>query len=210
VERIEAMNEVKLDRRVQKTRQALQNALIELILEKGYEAVMVQDILERANVGRSTFYAHYQDKEDLLMGRFERLQKAFDQHFQMVLAHRSVDNQQVDSGINMPLFMLRYVENEHRLFKALLGKRGSGKQISHIQKFLLKYTHDIVRTHAQAQLSAHELEIVAQYLTSTFLSLLVWWVDSDMPCSVEDLYTIMMRLMEPGLKDVLAVTALWS
>ncbi len=202
--------EAKVDRRVQKTRQALQNALIELILEKGYDDVMVQDILDRANVGRSTFYAHYQDKENLLMARFERLQSAFEEHFQMVLAQRSSDTEKVDTRVNLPLFMLHYVENEHELFKALLGKRGSGKYVSHFQNFLLKYTRDIVKTHARAQLSATQFEIVAHYLSSAFLTLLVWWVDSDMPCSVEDLYALTMRLMEPGLKDVLQVTALWS
>ncbi|MEP7288595.1 MAG: TetR/AcrR family transcriptional regulator [Chloroflexota bacterium] len=203
------MVEAKMDRRVQKTRQALQNALIALILEKGYDSVMVQDILDRANVGRSTFYAHYQDKEDLLMGRFESLQKAFEAHFQIVIADREENNEK-GTTVNLPLFMLRYVENEHQLFKALLGKQGSGKHAGHIQQFLLKYTRDIVKAYAQAPLSPHQFEIIAQYMTSAFLSLLVWWVDRDMPCSVEELNTFMMRLMEPGLKDVLEVSALWS
>ncbi len=55
------------DRRVGKTRKALKEALTDLILEKGYEGVTVQDIIDRADVGRSTFYAHFIDKDDLLM-----------------------------------------------------------------------------------------------------------------------------------------------
>ena len=55
------------DRRVGKTRKALKEALTDLILEKGYEAVTVQDVIDRADVGRSTFYAHFVDKDDLLM-----------------------------------------------------------------------------------------------------------------------------------------------
>ena len=51
------------DRRVQRTRKLLQDALMALILEKGYEAVTIQDIIDRANVGRSTFYAHFLDKQ---------------------------------------------------------------------------------------------------------------------------------------------------
>ena len=54
------------DRRVGKTRQALHGALAALIHEKGYEAIAVKEILSRANVGRSTFYTHYQDKNELL------------------------------------------------------------------------------------------------------------------------------------------------
>src|SRR5450432_846731 len=197
------MVEAKLDRRVQKTRLSLENALIVLILEKGYDAVKVQDLLDRANIGRSTFYAHYQDKEALLMSRFEGLQKAFEEHFQMVVALGEAKNEEGKLPVNLPLFMLRYVENEHQLFKALLGKRSSGRHVSLIENFLLKYTRDVVKTYASAPLSRQQLEIVVHYLTSAFISLLIWWVDGDMPCSAEELYTILMRLMEPGLKDVL-------
>src|SRR6478752_8408264 len=55
------------DRRVARSRRALKEALTDLILERGYEAVTVQDVIDRADVGRSTFYAHYMDKDDLLM-----------------------------------------------------------------------------------------------------------------------------------------------
>lgn len=61
------------DRRVQKTKKLLSEALASLILEKGYEAVSIQDILDRANVGRSTFYTHYENKEQLLLFGHEHL-----------------------------------------------------------------------------------------------------------------------------------------
>jgi AcrR family transcriptional regulator len=203
------MGEVKTDRRVQKTRRALQEALISLILEKGYDAVMVQDILDRANVGRSTFYAHYQDKEDLLMNHFESLQQAFEEHARPVLDHQSARYGESDRRVNLPLFMLRYIESEHRLFKALLGKQGSGKHFSHFQTFMLNYTVTMIKNSAKAPLSPQQFEVVATYLSNSFLAMLVWWVDNDLLCSVEELYTLMLRLIEPGLKAVLAVETLW-
>lgn len=54
------------DRRVEKTRQAVQSAFVGLIFERRYEDVKIADIIERANVGRSTFYEHYSGKEDVL------------------------------------------------------------------------------------------------------------------------------------------------
>jgi AcrR family transcriptional regulator len=54
------------DRRIRRTRAALRQALIGLVLERGYDAVTIRDVVDRANVGRSTFYAHYPSKEDLL------------------------------------------------------------------------------------------------------------------------------------------------
>ena len=65
--------ETKIDRRVQRTRQALRNALLELIKEKGYDSISVEEITQRANLGRATFYLHYKDKEDLLVDEFNEI-----------------------------------------------------------------------------------------------------------------------------------------
>ncbi|MEM6707029.1 MAG: TetR/AcrR family transcriptional regulator, partial [Acidobacteriota bacterium] len=58
----------KPDRRVTRTKRLLRQALMELVREKDYARITVQDILDRADVGRSTFYTHYRDKDDLLLG----------------------------------------------------------------------------------------------------------------------------------------------
>jgi len=67
------------DRRVRRTRQALIGALIELVLQKRYDAITIQNLLDRADVGRSTFYAHYRGKDDLLLRSFEGLLEMLDQ-----------------------------------------------------------------------------------------------------------------------------------
>jgi AcrR family transcriptional regulator len=56
----------KKDRRVQRTHRALHEAFIGLILERGYDAVSIRDVVERAGVGRSTFYIHFGDLDELL------------------------------------------------------------------------------------------------------------------------------------------------
>ena len=66
-----------IDRRIPRTRAMLQHALTSLILKKGYEAITIQDICDEANVGRSTFYAHYTSKDDLKRSGFEHLRKEF-------------------------------------------------------------------------------------------------------------------------------------
>src|SRR5262245_58497391 len=62
-----------VDRRIQRTQQLLRAALMSLIQEKGFEALSVQEIIDRANVGRATFYAHFDSKEDLLASGIEGL-----------------------------------------------------------------------------------------------------------------------------------------
>ena len=65
--------EGQIDRRVARTRRTLHEALIRLIMRKGYDALTVQEIIDEADIGRATFYAHYRGKDDLLRGGFERL-----------------------------------------------------------------------------------------------------------------------------------------
>src|SRR4030081_3968749 len=64
-----------IDRRISRSRATLQHALTSLILKKGYEAITIQDICDEADVGRSTFYAHYTSKDDLKRRSFEHLRK---------------------------------------------------------------------------------------------------------------------------------------
>ena len=59
------------DRRIIRTKSALNRAFLELVKEKGYESVTIEEITSRANIGRTTFYLHYQDKEDLLLEGLE-------------------------------------------------------------------------------------------------------------------------------------------
>ena len=61
------------DRRIRRTQKSLHDALIALLLEKNYDAITVQEVLDRADVGRSTFYAHFQSKDELLMSGMDEL-----------------------------------------------------------------------------------------------------------------------------------------
>src|ERR1700676_4975957 len=61
----------KVDLRVRRTRDALGDALITLMQEKPFETITVQQVLDRAGIGRSTFYAHYRDKNDLFLSDLE-------------------------------------------------------------------------------------------------------------------------------------------
>jgi hypothetical protein len=91
------------DRRIQKTKKYLADALKQLILEKGYDAVTIQDIIDRANVGRSTFYMHYENKDQLLTGNI---------HFQENLIHTPVtDYENYPMGINLSYLFNHTKEN---------------------------------------------------------------------------------------------------
>src|SRR5688572_21995012 len=95
---------IALDRRVQKTRKLLQDALVELVAEKGYEAVTIREILDRANVGRSTFYAHFQDKDQLLHSILEGLQALFEEHHKRLLSAAPQAGSPDNTDLTLSLF----------------------------------------------------------------------------------------------------------
>jgi len=104
----------KADRRSRRTRRLIAEALIALMVEGRYDRITVQEIIDRADVGRSTFYAHYRDKEDVLISEGERV---------LALLHLDPD----DTGgqqLIPSLGLFRHVQEHHHLYHALV--RGHG------------------------------------------------------------------------------------
>jgi AcrR family transcriptional regulator len=187
-----------LDRRVQRTQQLLQTALIALIQEKGYEALSVQDIIDRANVGRATFYAHFDNKEDLLVSRLEGLRVSLQAHQRQALAQATRAEDRV-FAYSREMFV--HV-NEHRtVFRSMVGKR-SGAVIQHLFHKMLV---DLVREDVKALLpqkagGATPHEAIVQLIAGGLFGLVLWWVDGSMKLSVEEVDTLFRRLAIPALK----------
>ena len=113
VERMESRGG-KPDRRVARSKRALKEALTDLILERGYEAVTVQDVIDRADVGRSTFYAHFLDKDDLLMAILADLDMPAPDHTMWMPD---------DPAFGWTLELFRHFGSGRRLFKAVAGSQ---------------------------------------------------------------------------------------
>lgn len=91
----------KPDRRVQRTRELLQQALIALIRERGYDAVTIQDIAERANVGRTTFYLHYTSKDDLFLQCHDAILSQFQLNPSTHLSRETLLSPEAPAGMTM-------------------------------------------------------------------------------------------------------------
>lgn len=214
-----------LDRRVQKTRKLLQDALIELVTERGYESVSIREILERANVGRSTFYAHFQDKDQLLHSILDRLDELFKQHEKQFLdakkSLRSTDIMSLTHEFSPTLSLFQFIGQNHRFFKAMLGNRGYGIFAKPVYDYVFAHVHGLFTSplHEKVLASKHESfktsrshekygslesEIAAHYFVSALMGLLVWWVESDMPCTAEEMDGNFRRLAIPSFGRVLA------
>jgi Transcriptional regulator len=178
----------KQDRRSQRTRHLLSAALVALIREKDYSTITVSDIIDRANVGRSTFYAHYRDKDDLFVGELDRVIEVLSQH---------IPNQE-----EIPFFpslgLFRHVGEEYELYKSLLWGSGIDLLIKHLQKSLSK------RIEQGFQESGKEinipLPILASFIAGSFLTLLKWWLENKMIYSPEEMDEIFKRLTLAGIE----------
>jgi AcrR family transcriptional regulator len=179
----------KNDRRSQRTRQLLSEALVQLIQEKDYSAITVNDIIERANVGRSTFYAHYQDKDGLLLDQMDRVIES--------LSQGSAFPQE------FPYFpslgFLRHVGGDHyELYKALVWGPGMDLITKHLQKSLSQ------RVEQGLQTSGRDFEvplpILANFITGSFLNLLKWWLENKRIHSPEQMDEFYKKVTLPGVK----------
>ncbi len=183
------------DRQIQRTRQFLLNALIDLIIEKGYEKITVQDIIDRANVGRTTFYSHFQDKEDLLLSGFENLRDMLDGFY----AQSSPEKSNWDFGLRL----FQHAEERRTAFKALFGKQAGVVMLNHLQKALTAY----LKKQFQAMFPKKEqpvpLDIFVRYFVSTFLGLLTWWLDNDASDSAVQMNEYYRTLTEPTIQALL-------
>ena len=186
------------DRRIQRTRQLLLNALIALILEKGYETITVQDIIDRANVGRSTFYSHFQDKEDLLLSGLENLRDVFEGFQKQVFPETS------SWGFSLALF--QHAEAQRPAFKALFGRQTGAVILNRLQKTLTT----MLKTHFQPMFSKKKqpmpLDVFVHYMVSTFLGLLTWWLDNNSAYSAVQMNEYYRQLTEPTIQTLLGKT----
>lgn len=187
------------DRRVQKTLKLLQDALISLISEKGFESVSIQEILDRANVGRSTFYFHFGNKYELLHSCFEDFCNLFEQH------SADVSNRKQGCGENDLIFSLfRFVEQNHRPYKAVLGMEGMTMISNPIHQYIYNYINDgFKKSLASKAKPPIEKEMLANFVTSAFIGTLYWWVHKDMPCSAEEAVKYFKRFAMYDINELL-------
>lgn len=178
----------KPDRRSQRTRHLLSAALVELIREKEYNTITVSDIIDRANVGRSTFYTHFRDKDDLFVGELDRV---------IELLSQRIPNQE-----EMPFFpslgLFRHVGEEYQLYKSLLWGPGIDLLIKHMQKSLSKRIEQgLLESGKEFKIP---IPILANFIAGSFLTLLQWWLENKMVYSPEEMDKIFKKLIMAGLE----------
>src|SRR2546421_4306467 len=169
------------DRRVKRTQHLLARALIVLTLEKGYEAVTIRDITERADVGYATFFRHYHDKDELLKDVLD------------VVLTEIIDllgsTQPAADPTTIGVLLFRYVQQQSEVVRVLL--------MSHalLQRSIEIATQNVVSEHTILPDSVVPLEIAAHHIVASSISLIQWWLDHQMPYPPERMGVIYHELI---------------
>ena len=179
-----AASQKKTDARVRRTRDALGDALVALMQEKPFDTITVQDVLDRANVSRSTFYSHYSDKDDLLMSDAEEF-------FEMISMALSQHDDKSDRVFPVQEFFT-HLADVQPFFKALVksGKFQENMELArgHFARGIERRLAELPRSRA---IPPHELPAIAFTHAGALLSLLTWWLDRGMretPAEMDELF----------------------
>jgi len=175
------------DRRVQRTHQLLRHAFISLILERGYHAVTIRDVVKRAGVGRSTFYVHFGDLEELMFSHGDG---------QGLRRFMATAKNREPFAFSRPF--LEHANTQRRLWRALIGNKGGEALRKHFKEELIDIVREDVARIAGNQ-RAEWVEATVRYVSGAFAELVFWWLDSHSRLSPEEINELFRRLTNGAL-----------
>jgi|UPI0003777B5D AcrR family transcriptional regulator len=173
------------DRRVRRTRRLLQQALVALITERGYERVTVQEVLDRADVGRTTFYAHFRDKDALFASCFDDLRADLEREL-AAMGGSPPDDPASPIGV-----IFEHAHRNQPVYRAVGA--------AHLHDLLFSALRDHLAGHG-ARLP---VEIVAEYHASALVGVLGWWVRAGFPHGPEAMARMCREMTQPGVMAAL-------
>ena len=189
------MSVQKPDRRIERTRKLLRDSLTELIMEKNYDKITVQDIIDRANVGRSTFYTHFLDKDDLLIGEMSVFRIDVAEHFEIQ-----------EKGVNplSTITIFEHVKENYPLYRAMIGTEGIELTSRMAKKKMSEHLEDRINLLVE---TGHEMPlpapVIIQFLTGALLNIMAWWLDNKMPYTPEEMDEMYQKLTMRGLESLI-------
>jgi AcrR family transcriptional regulator len=165
--------------------------MLDLLFERRYDEVTVQDVLDRANIGRSTFYTHYFDKEDVLASIVDE---------QLELLRQQLAQREVEQGIIPSLELFQHVHQNQQYFRAMLRGHAREALWDAAQTTLSKTIEQALAISvAESQAPLVPLPVAARYLAGAFLNLLTWWLEAEIPYSPEQMDDMFRQLALPGM-----------
>ena len=191
-----------MDRRVKRTRNLLGNALLELVQEKKFEQITIQDITDRADLNRATFYLHYGSKEELLANSLEgHFDALVEQITPLTLQKPIWENPEADEMV------FAHVAEHAELYRVLLGENGMGYVINRVIEYIAEFS--VLQLKAGlGDIEPHTpIEIMARHVAGSLYALVTWWLMNDMPYTPREMAEMTTRLCTNGTVPTPLATA---
>lgn len=187
-----------MDRRQQKTQKLIYDAFLNLLSRKNYSKITVKDIIEEANIGRSTFYSHFETKDHLLEFLFNDLfSHVFTEDLYDEGSHNFSNNRQnFIMSITHALYHLK--ENKSNLLK-LLASENSEYTYPYFYKSMGNYTKYMVKKRNEHSKIKIPQDLVANHISFSFFQIVRWWAQNQLRETPEKVAAYFEELMEPIL-----------
>lgn len=188
-----------LDRRTLKTRQSIHEAMFSLMQEKQYNKITIQDIIDRANVGRSTFYSHFATKDELLLSSVEHLLEILNQYIKSYIEHDG------DRPRLIPVVELfEHIQENSKIMKGLFKTEGASLFFEKAEA----YWNNEIEQYLQSKLPAGKepkvpITILTNHISSTLINLLKWWVNSKVSYTPLQMDQYFQELINPCIDSVI-------
>ena len=188
------------DRRIQRTRKLLRESMLALILEKGYDDINIQDVTDRANLGRATFYLHYKEKDDLVADVIRQLFDDF-----LVTAPHALDNQWNLKDIKGIQKMFEFAESHYDFYRIMMIGKGSITSSRQLHTIL----RESIATSLDRELAALGMQttlphdFLESYLAGSLQALVFWWLDNDMPYTPAEMARMYQQVNSKNRADLL-------
>jgi AcrR family transcriptional regulator len=205
----------KVDRRIQRTKLALRSALLELTKEKSFDAISVEEITERANLGRATFYLHYKDKEALLLDEFREIASNRVQVLSEIpvsIWKSNQDSLEFSDGRApvMPLLLVfEHAAQNAELYRILLRGDSSQRIAGQIREIISESINAIIQTRIQSDPPPAPMEVpvdlLASYFSGALMGSLNWWLEQETSPKPDEMARMFQHLFFPGVKKVMGL-----
>jgi AcrR family transcriptional regulator len=185
------------DRRIQRTKQLLQNALISLVAEKRFDKITIQDIIDRANVGRTTFYAHFQSKEALFLSSHVHFIKAIGRSF-----FSEAGSLRDNPSPELIAFLAMSQQSRDAYFYLTKGS-DSGEILRLLKEQIAEELAVQLQELFREEDSTIPFEVLAQQIAGSIVSLSSWWMDKRTPYTVQEIATMLHQMNYVVLRNAL-------
>lgn len=182
-----------MDRRKKRSRNMLGQALLELVREKKFEQITIQDITDRADLNRATFYLHYSSKEELLA---DSLEAYFDELVQQISAKTM--NKPLWENPEADELVFVHVAEHADLYRVLLGENGLGYVINRVIDYIAQYSELQLRVGLATAVPHAPIEIMARHVAGSLYAIITWWLLNDMPYPPHQMAQMTTRLCVTG------------